>query len=143
MGTPIKGYSLDAIVSGGSVDKGERVFFRFRLEGGQEETLLCPHYKFARALTFLHGFATMAAEDRKKYNPQLDEKEFLVTSIPFTAKNIAVGASLTAQAVAIRILTQENIPVDILLNFDLARRVAEDIEAKIQESKEHDQQKPS
>ena len=146
MAEKISGYIVLNATSGGSIDNGQRVRFDLSLEGEpspQTQVFLCDYHVFNSVIQKLIAFAGIASEDRAKHAGQPDSGYYLDKSFPFEATEIEVGRSLKKGRMGLRIKTKQNIPVDISIDENTARDLAQRILRGIGDTPIPDQAKPS
>ena len=124
----ISGYVLLDAPSGGSAGQGQRVRFDLSFAAEPEPetvTFLCDYHIFNSIILKLAAFAHIAHKDRQTHSPPAKGKSYLDRSMPFDATNIEVGRGVPSGNIALRILTKQNIPIDVSMSLEGARGLAQ------------------
>ena len=122
------GYLLLDAPSGGSADQGQRVRFDLSFAAEPEPetfTFLCDYHVFNSIILKLAAFAHIAHKDRQTHSPPAKGKSYLDRSMPFDATNIEVGRGFPSGNIGLRILTKQNIPIDVSMSLEGARGLAQ------------------
>ena len=128
------GYLVLDTPAGGSADNGQRVRFDLHLMAEPEPettTFLCDYHVFNSVILKLAAYAHVADEDRQKHSPPAKGDRYLDKSMPLSATKIEVGRGTTSGAIGLRILTKQNIPIDISMSLEDARGLAQQLLTEI------------
>lgn len=133
--TEIQGYPIERFVGGGSLVAGEKVYFDIEFEGGERHKLILDAFKLAKFISGIIHAGTLAADARKQRG-ESDETEAITVSDPFNATGFTTGVAQTPSgpAIALRVLTKEEIPFDLVMEPKAAEALIERLQDRIDES---------
>ena len=126
----ITGYLVLDTPTGGSADHGQRVRFDFSLAAEPEPettTYFCDYHVFNSIILKLVTFAQIAHKDRLTHSPPAKGNRYLDRAMPLHATNFEVGRGVPSGRIALRILTKQNIPIDISMSLEDARGLAQQL----------------
>lgn len=122
----IDGASFDGIVAGGDAAEGKEVWFRIRVNGFDEETLIGDAGKIDEAIAALVMFADQAAAARAKSGPVGNIQQDRVHPV----KAARIGKSFDAKSIVLRVELVMGASFNLALSPELADQIAQELTEK-------------
>lgn len=140
--TGIQSHPIEQLLGGGIINQGQQVYFTIQFQDGTEATMDLDHEKLGKLIVELIRIGKMAAEERTKHGATTGGE--VITSDPFEADGIGVGLGFGPEGtmIAIRFLTKQKVPVDLVVEPELAKNFAESLQINLRKIQTSQMPKP-